>query len=135
MERDTLLAPWVYGEESKTVNLLAKGRGAKRGIRRRESMVVTIVEVYVKPEHIQDFIGATIENHKGSIQEPGNMRFDVLQSRQEPSLFLLYEAYDSDESSAPHKNTPHYAKWKDTVAPWMAVPRKGTTYRVICPQR
>jgi (4S)-4-hydroxy-5-phosphonooxypentane-2,3-dione isomerase len=99
-----------------------------------ENMVVTIVEVNVKPQHIQDFIGATIENHKGSIREPGNMRFDVLQSPQDPSTFLLYEAYDSEESAVAHKNTPHYAKWKDTVAAWMAVPRKGTTYHVICPQ-
>ncbi len=98
-------------------------------------MVVTIVEVCVKPEHIQDFIDATIENHESSIQEPGNTRFDVLQSPQDPSLFLLYEAYDSEKGAAAHKNTPHYAKWKDTVAPWMALPRKGTTYRVICPQR
>lgn len=96
-------------------------------------MVVTIVEVHVKPEHIDRFVAATIENHQGSIREPGNMRFDVLQSPQDPSLFLLYEAYDSGESAASHKNTPHYAKWRDTVTPWMAVPRKGTAYRVLCP--
>ena len=96
-------------------------------------MVVTIVEIQVKPEHIDRFIAATIENHKGSIQEPGNMRFDVLQSSQDPALFFLYEAYHSQESAAEHKSTPHYMKWRDTVAPWMAVPRKGTTYRVIRP--
>ena len=96
-------------------------------------MVVTIVEVHVKPEHLESFIAVTIENHKGSIREPGNMRFDVLQSLQDPTLFLLYEAYDSEESAAAHKGTPHYAKWKDTVAPWMAVPRKGMPYKVIRP--
>jgi autoinducer 2-degrading protein len=97
-------------------------------------MVVTIVEVQVKSENIEQFIAATIENHKGSIQERGNMRFDVLQSPQDPSLFLLYEAYDSEQSAAAHKNTAHYAKWKDSVAPWMAVPRKGTPYKAIRPQ-
>ena len=96
-------------------------------------MVVTIVEVQVKPEHVERFIAATAENHKGSILEPGNMRFDVLQSPQDPSRFLLYEAYDSEASAAAHKSTPHYAGWKAAVAPWMAVPRKGTSYRVICP--
>ncbi|MCX5879088.1 MAG: antibiotic biosynthesis monooxygenase [Deltaproteobacteria bacterium] len=96
-------------------------------------MVVTIVEVHVNPENIEPFIAATAENHKGSIKEPGNMRFDVLQSPQDPSLFLLYEAYESEKSVAAHKNTSHYLKWKDTVAPWMAVPRKGVPYRVICP--
>ena len=96
-------------------------------------MVVTIVEVHVKPENIEPFITATTENHKGSIKERGNMRFDVLQSPQDPSLFLLYEAYDSEKSVAAHKSTPHYLQWKDTVAPWMAVPRKGVPYHVICP--
>jgi autoinducer 2-degrading protein len=96
-------------------------------------MVVTIVEVRVKPENIEQFIGATIENHKGSIRERGNMRFDVLQSSQDQSLFLLYEAYNSEQSAATHKNTSHYLKWRDLVAPWMAVPRKGVPYRVICP--
>ena len=96
-------------------------------------MVVTIVEVHVKPANIDQFVAATIENHKGSIQEPGNMRFDVLQSPQDPALFLLYEAYDSEENAAAHKNTPHYAKWRDTVASWMAIPRKGTAYKAICP--
>lgn len=96
-------------------------------------MVVTIVEVHVKPENIEQFISATIENHKGSIRERGNMRFDVLQSSQDQSLFLLYEAYNSEQSAATHKNTSHYLKWRDSVAPWMAVPRKGVPYRVICP--
>jgi (4S)-4-hydroxy-5-phosphonooxypentane-2,3-dione isomerase len=103
------------------------------GDERRKKMVVTIVEVRVKPEHIDRFIAATQENHRGSVQERGNMRFDVLQSPQDASLFLLYEAYDSPESAAAHKNTPHYAKWRDAVAPWMAVPRRGTPYKVICP--
>ena len=96
-------------------------------------MVVTIVEVHVKEEHVDQFIGATIENHRASVKERKNMRFDVLQSPQDPSLFLLYEAYNSEEGAAAHKNTPHYLKWRDTVAPWMAVPRKGVPYRVICP--
>ena len=96
-------------------------------------MVVTIVEVHVKQEYIGRFVAATIENHKASIQEPGNRRFDVLQSPQDPTLFLLYEAYDSEQSAAAHKSTSHYTRWKDTVDPWMAIPRKGTAYRVIRP--
>ena len=96
-------------------------------------MVVAVVEVHVKPEQVDKFVAATIENHEGSIREPGNMRFDVLQSPQDHGLFLLYEAYDSEASAAAHKNTPHYARWRDAVAPWMAAPRKGTAYRVVCP--
>jgi autoinducer 2-degrading protein len=96
-------------------------------------MVVTIVEVRVKQEFVDPFIAATVENHKGSIKEKRNLRFDVLQSPEDPTRFLLYEAFNSEEGAAAHKNTPHYLKWRDTVAPWMAVPRKGVPYKVICP--
>jgi len=96
-------------------------------------MIVTAVTVYVKPEHIEDFIKATTKNHEGSVHEPGNMRFDVLQSVDDRSRFLLYEAYESQEAAAAHKNTEHYNTWRDTVAPWMAKPREGIAHNVICP--
>ncbi len=96
-------------------------------------MIVTIVHVTVKPDHIDDFIKATKENHQHSIKEPGNLRFDVLQSKDDPAKFILYEAYISPEASAAHKNTAHYIKWKDTVAGWMAEPRVGIPYTVIAP--
>ena len=63
-------------------------------------MIVTIVHVHVKPEHVEDFINATKENHNNSIKEPGNLRFDVLQSTEDPTKFILYEAYISPEASA-----------------------------------
>ncbi|MDH7553650.1 MAG: antibiotic biosynthesis monooxygenase [Spirochaetota bacterium] len=96
-------------------------------------MIVTIVNVHVKPEHVDDFIKTTIENHKNSIKESGNLRFDALQCNDDPTKFILYEAYISSEAAAEHKNTSHYAVWKDTVAPWMAQPRQGTTYTIIAP--
>ncbi|HOP65205.1 MAG TPA: antibiotic biosynthesis monooxygenase [Spirochaetota bacterium] len=96
-------------------------------------MIVTCVKIYVKKEHIDDFIKATIENHKNSVKEPGNLRFDVLQSIEHPSEFTLYEAYRSDEDAAAHKDTAHYSLWRDTVASWMDKPREGTPHRVIAP--
>lgn len=96
-------------------------------------MHVTVVHVQVKPEHIRDFIEASRLNHEGSVREPGNRRFDVAQSSEDPARFILYEAYASDEAAAAHKNTPRYLKWRDTVAPWMAVPRVGTPYKGIFP--
>jgi autoinducer 2-degrading protein len=96
-------------------------------------MQVTIVQVRVKPEHIQDFIDATRANHLGSVQEAGNRRFDVLQSAEDPAKFVLYEAYASTEAAVAHKNTAHYLKWRDTVAPWMAAPRVGTVYQGLFP--
>jgi (4S)-4-hydroxy-5-phosphonooxypentane-2,3-dione isomerase len=96
-------------------------------------MVVTTVMVYVKPDHIDDFIRESVKNHTNSIQEPGNMRFDVLQNLEDPAQFVLYEAYDSAESAATHKKTAHYTAWRDAVANWMAEPRKGIPYKVIKP--
>jgi autoinducer 2-degrading protein len=96
-------------------------------------MLVTCVTVYVKPDHIDDFIRATSANHNESVKEPGNMRFDVLQRMDDPTCFLLYEAYETDEAAAAHKLTPHYLKWRETVADWMAKPRQGIPHRVIRP--
>ena len=98
-------------------------------------MIVTCVYVYVEEEHIDDFIAASIENHAGSVQEPGNMRFDLLQCKSNPSQFLLYEAYESEGAASAHKNTPHYQEWKKTVADWMTQPREGVPYNVISPEK
>lgn len=96
-------------------------------------MIATTVTVRVKPEHVSAFIKATIKNHENSIFEPGNMRFDVLQSDDDPMAFMLYEAYDSPASAADHKKTRHYAEWRDTVAEFMAEPRKGIHFKSIKP--
>ena len=96
-------------------------------------MIVTIVSVVVKPDCIEQFMEATIANHRQSVKEKGNLRFDVLQHRENPSEFTLYEAYESDEASAAHKTTAHYLKWRDTVEPWMARPRKGIVHNVVAP--
>jgi len=97
------------------------------------TILVTCITVYVKEKHVNDFIQATIENHKGSIQEPGNLRFDVLQCNDDPTRFLLYEAYESEAAAAAHKKTAHYLKWRETVQDWMAKPREGVPHKVICP--
>jgi autoinducer 2-degrading protein len=97
-------------------------------------MIVTAVTVYVKQEHIQDFIQATILNHEGSVREAGNMRFDLLQCAEDPSRFMLYEAYESIDAARAHKETDHYKVWKETVAPWMARPREGVAHEVVAPR-
>lgn len=96
-------------------------------------MVVTTVMVRVKADHIDDFIQETVRNHEASIQEVGNMRFDVLQSEEDPAHFLLYEAYESERAAAAHKDTEHYKRWRGRVADWMAEPRQGIKYRGIKP--
>ena len=97
-------------------------------------MQVTSVHVRVLAEHIDDFLVATRHNHEASVQEPGNLRFDVLQSTDDPTSFVLYEAYRSENDAAAHKNTPHYLTWRDTVADWMAEPRKGVPYHGLLPE-
>lgn len=97
-------------------------------------MHVSIVYVHVKSDHINDFIAATEVNHRASIQEPGNRRFDVLQSTNEPAHFVLYEAYAHVDDVTAHKQTTHYLQWRDTVAEWMASPREGVTYEGLFPQ-
>ena len=97
-------------------------------------MTVTFVHVQVKPEFVDDFIRATGENHKGSVNEPGNFRFDVLQDANDPGKFVIYEAYETDEAVAAHKETPHYRKWRDTVAAWMEKPRQGIKHTLLFPK-
>ncbi|SHG52874.1 autoinducer 2-degrading protein [Chryseolinea serpens] len=96
-------------------------------------MVATIIHVQVKPEFRQTFIEATRQNHERSIQEPGNLRFDILQDAQDPNKFVFYEAYATEQAAAAHKETAHYQKWRDTVADWMAKPREGVKHNLLYP--
>ena len=96
-------------------------------------MIVTCVHVYVKPEKVNDFLEAIIENHKGSVREPGNVRFDVLQQADDPYRFMIYEVFESEEAAKAHKETAHYLKWRDTVREFMAVERFGVRYNIIEP--
>jgi (4S)-4-hydroxy-5-phosphonooxypentane-2,3-dione isomerase len=96
-------------------------------------MIVTCVYVSVLPDRIHDFIEASTENHLASVKEQGNVRFDLIQQSDDTSRFMIYEAYESEEDAAAHKNTPHYLKWRDRVSDMMAEPRKGVKYRIIQP--
>jgi (4S)-4-hydroxy-5-phosphonooxypentane-2,3-dione isomerase len=96
-------------------------------------MYVTIVHISVKPENIAAFKDACRLNHQSSINEPGNLRFDVLQSTDEPTKFVLYEAYKTPQNAAAHKESVHYQTWRETVADWMAKPRQGITYNGLYP--
>lgn len=96
-------------------------------------MIVTCVYVHVKPESITDFIKASTENHKMSVTEPGNLRFDLIQQADDPCRFMLYEAYSSEEAASSHKSAQHYIKWRDTVQNMMAEPRKGVKYKILQP--
>ena len=96
-------------------------------------MLIAHVLVRVKPDRIDDFKAATIENARSSLQEPGIARFDVVQQCDDPSRFVLVEVYRSLEAAASHKDTAHYARWRDTVAEMMAEPRRGVKYSNVFP--
>jgi autoinducer 2-degrading protein len=94
-------------------------------------MYVVCVTIHVKPEHVEAFISAMVANASGSRQEPGNLRFDVLQGEDDPTRFFLYEVYRSKEAFAAHQQTEHYATWRDAVQDWMAQPRQGARYQAL----
>jgi quinol monooxygenase YgiN len=90
--------------------------------------------VHVVPEHVQAFIRATLDNARESRREPGNVRFDVSQAESDPAQFFLYEVYRTKEDFARHQQTPHYLRWKESVAPWMAKPRQGVRHVSLFPE-
>ncbi|MBM3123916.1 MAG: antibiotic biosynthesis monooxygenase [Chloroflexi bacterium] len=97
-------------------------------------MHIVHVHVHVKPEFVEDFKQATIENASNSVQEAGVARFDVIQSIDDPTRFILVEVYRNTQVSAAHKETAHYARWRDAVTPMMAEPRQGIKYTNVFPQ-
>jgi len=96
-------------------------------------MLIVNVFVHVKPDQIETFKQATIENAQQSLNEPGIAHFDILQQKDDPNQFLLIEVYRTEDDPARHKETEHYKKWRDTVADMMAEPRKSIKYNNIFP--
>jgi (4S)-4-hydroxy-5-phosphonooxypentane-2,3-dione isomerase len=96
-------------------------------------MLVTCVHVHVKPENRDAFIAATLENARNTIAEPGNLRFDVLQQADDPNRFVLYEVFRDEDAGKAHKQTHHYARWRETVEPWMAETRRPVQYFGLFP--
>lgn len=96
-------------------------------------MIVRIITVKVKPGREADFEAATLSNHEGSIAEPGVLRFDVLRDENKPSTYYLYEAYRDEAATAAHKQTAHYATWKDAVADMLDGDRTSVACSVVAP--
>ncbi len=96
-------------------------------------MLIVLVHVHVKPESVAAFRDASLENARNSVREPGIARFDVIQQNDDPNRFILVEVYRDEAAAAAHKETAHYAKWRDTVADMMAEPRKGVKYTNVFP--
>ena len=96
-------------------------------------MQIVHVHVHVKPEFVEAFKQATIENASNSVKEAGIVRFDVIQQVDDPTKFILVEVYKTPEAPAAHKETTHYARWRNTVMKMMSEPRQGIKYTNIFP--
>jgi len=96
-------------------------------------MLIVHVHVHVKPECLDGFKAATIVNANASLQEPGVVRFDVVQRQDDPTRFVLIEVYRDAAAAAAHKETAHYPVWRDVVAPMMAEPRSSLKFASVFP--
>jgi quinol monooxygenase YgiN len=96
-------------------------------------MLIVHVQIKVKPECVEAFKEATMENARASVKEPGIARFDVIQQKDDPTRFVLVEVYRSLEATVAHKETAHYAAWRDRAEPLMAEPRTRAQYTNIFP--
>lgn len=96
-------------------------------------MLIIQVHIHVKSEKIDAFVEATKENAQNSVLEPGIVRFDVLQQQDDPTRFMLSEVYKDSDAPFAHKNTDHYAKWRDAVVDMMVEPRYSIKYDNIFP--
>ena len=96
-------------------------------------LLIVHVHVQVKPEQIEAFKAATLANARASVREPGIARFDVIQQADDPTRFVLVEVYRTAAAPAAHKETAHYAAWRDAVAPMMAAPRTSVKFANVFP--
>jgi len=96
-------------------------------------MLVVHVHARVRPERVDDFLAATMPNAQSSLTEPGVLRFDVIQDAADPAHVVLVEVYRDAEAAAAHKETAHYATWRDAVADMMAEPRASTKFSAVFP--
>jgi autoinducer 2-degrading protein len=96
-------------------------------------MLIVHVFVHVKPDQVEAFEAATLENARNSVQEPGIARFDVIQQQDDPTRFVLVEVYRTPQDPAKHKETAHYQEWRDAVAGMMAEPRSSIKYANVFP--
>ncbi len=96
-------------------------------------MFIVHVFVHVKPDQVEAFQAATLENARNSVQEPGIARFDVIQQQDDPARFVLVEVYRTGDDPAKHKETAHYQKWRDSVADMMAEPRTSIKFTNLVP--
>jgi len=86
-------------------------------------MYVLVVTIDIKPQFKDRFMAEMLDDARGSVRdEPGCLRFDVIQDEKEPGRIYLYEVYADRAAFDVHMTTPHFLKWKNAVQDWLAAP-------------
>jgi autoinducer 2-degrading protein len=96
-------------------------------------MYIVHVFAHIKPDQVEAFRAATLENARNSVQEPGIARFDVLQQSDDPTRFVLVEVYRSQADTEKHRETPHYNHWRAAVEALQVEPRTKMVYENVFP--
>lgn len=97
-------------------------------------MYVLMVTLHVQPEHRAAFLESMLDDARGSVlDEPGCLRFDVLQDAKDPNTLYLYEAYRDEQAFQAHLQAPHFLRWRDTVKDWYAAPSQVVSSTSIFP--
>jgi autoinducer 2-degrading protein len=77
---------------------------------------IVLVQVTVRPEMLEEFERAVLENAKLSVaRDPGCLRFDVSQQIDDPRRWVLHEVYDSADAHAAHRQSPHFLAYNDVA--------------------
>ena len=97
------------------------------------SLLIVHVHIHVKAECVNAFLDATRANAENSRREPGVLRFDVIAQRDDSTRYVLVEIYRDEAAAAAHKQTAHYAAWRDVATDMMAEPRTSARYVNVSP--
>ena len=111
--------------------------GGERGqVQMRRAVVGALAERALEQHQVVRTTQLLVRERRrvGGVQEPGIARFDVVQQADDPTRFVLVEAYRTVEATAAHKATAHYARWRDAVADMMAAPRTSVKYANVHPE-
>ena len=70
-------------------------------------MLALMVAMKIKPGHRDAFLEALLGDARGAVyDEPGCLRFDVLQDANDPHTVYLYEVYRDEAALAAHRQAP-----------------------------
>jgi quinol monooxygenase YgiN len=96
-------------------------------------MYIFQVHHFIKPDQIDSYKAATLENARQTILEPGVLRFDVFQDAQNPAHFSLLEVYRDLAARDAHLQTEHFLKWKDVYLQTQERKGNGDEFNALFP--